>query len=88
MDQQAFNILAIPFVYFCCPETAGKNLEELDTLFCKDPTVRARLQQERQDAFDAAERKALRENGLEAPGSKVDSYSGNSKSEINNQELA
>ena len=25
--------LAVPFVYFMCPETTGKTLEEIDTLF-------------------------------------------------------
>ena len=28
-----FNFLAIPFVYFCCPETRGSSLEEIDLLF-------------------------------------------------------
>ncbi|MCJ1320768.1 hypothetical protein MMC15_006109 [Xylographa vitiligo] len=28
-----FNALAVPFVYFCCPETRGQSLEEIDLLF-------------------------------------------------------
>jgi hypothetical protein len=27
--------LAVPFVYFLCPETTGKTLEEIDILFAK-----------------------------------------------------
>lgn len=66
---QAFNVLAIPFVYYCCPETAGQNLEELDVLYCKDEGVKRRLLQERQEAYDAAEAKAIRQAGLDEPKS-------------------
>ncbi|KAK4048331.1 hypothetical protein OIV83_004853 [Microbotryomycetes sp. JL201] len=54
----AFNVLAIPFIYFLVPETAGKNLEELDVLYCKDPVVRQRIYQERASAMAAAEKAA------------------------------
>ena len=37
--------LAAAYVYFCCPETTGKTLEELDWLFAK-PEVRARIEAE------------------------------------------
>jgi hypothetical protein len=30
-----FNVLAIPFVYFCVKETKGLSLEEIDLLFAK-----------------------------------------------------
>lgn len=30
-----FNVLAIPFVYFCVKETKGLTLEEIDVLFAK-----------------------------------------------------
>lgn len=30
---------AIPFVYFLCPETTGKTLEEIDLIFAK-PEIR------------------------------------------------
>ncbi|KAI9757652.1 MAG: hypothetical protein M4579_003377 [Chaenotheca gracillima] len=28
-----FNAIAVPYVYFCCPETRGRSLEEIDLLF-------------------------------------------------------
>ncbi|USP78017.1 hypothetical protein yc1106_05291 [Curvularia clavata] len=31
-----FNWLAMPFVWFMCPETGGKSLEEIDILFAKE----------------------------------------------------
>lgn len=30
-----FNVLAIPFVYFCVKETKGLSLEEIDVLFAR-----------------------------------------------------
>ena len=37
-----FNWLAMPFVWFMCPETGGKSLEEIDVLFAKE-NVRERI---------------------------------------------
>ncbi|CAN9172310.1 unnamed protein product [Alternaria alternata] len=37
-----FNWLAMPFVWFMCPETGGKSLEEIDVLFAKED-VRERI---------------------------------------------
>lgn len=31
-----FNWIAMVFVWFMCPETTGKSLEEIDLLFAKD----------------------------------------------------
>ncbi|KAF2842057.1 sugar transporter-like protein [Patellaria atrata CBS 101060] len=31
-----FNVLAGPFVYFCCPETRGRSLEEIDLIFMSE----------------------------------------------------
>lgn len=38
--------LAAAYVYFLCPETTGKTLEEIDALFARTPEVRARLEEE------------------------------------------
>lgn len=38
--------LAAAYVYFLCPETTGKTLEEVDALFARTPEVRARLEEE------------------------------------------
>lgn len=35
--------LAAAYVYFLCPETTGKTLEEIDVLFARSPEVRERL---------------------------------------------
>ena len=37
-----FNWLAMPFVWFMCPESGGKSLEEIDVLFAKED-VRERI---------------------------------------------
>ncbi|KAF2458811.1 sugar transporter-like protein [Lineolata rhizophorae] len=31
-----FNVIAFPYVYFCCPETRGRTLEEIDLIFMSD----------------------------------------------------
>lgn len=41
--------LAAAYVYFLCPETTGKTLEEVDALFARTPEVRARLELERRE---------------------------------------
>ncbi|TIA10723.1 putative sugar transporter STL1 [Aureobasidium pullulans] len=38
--------LAAAYVYFLCPETTGKTLEEIDALFARSPEVRERLERE------------------------------------------
>ncbi|KAK4936051.1 hypothetical protein LTR10_023001 [Elasticomyces elasticus] len=37
--------LAAAYVYFLCPETTGKTLEEIDELFARSPEVRERLRE-------------------------------------------
>ncbi|RFU26082.1 hypothetical protein B7463_g10251, partial [Scytalidium lignicola] len=41
-----FNAIGVAFVYFMCPETTGKTLEEIDTLFAKEPALVARIPHE------------------------------------------
>lgn len=36
--------LAAAYVYFLCPETTGRTLEEVDALFAKNPEYVARMQ--------------------------------------------
>ncbi|KAJ9643591.1 hypothetical protein H2199_004270 [Coniosporium tulheliwenetii] len=31
-----FSIAAVPYVYFCCPETRGRSLEEIDLIFMSE----------------------------------------------------
>lgn len=38
--------LAAAYVYFLCPETTGKTLEEIDVLFARSPEVRERLEKQ------------------------------------------
>ncbi len=38
--------LAIPFVYFLCPETTGKALEEIDLLFAREDMRSGSLDEE------------------------------------------
>ncbi|KAL4863425.1 hypothetical protein BDV12DRAFT_189688 [Aspergillus spectabilis] len=38
-----FNVVAIVFVYFMCPDPTGKTLEEIDQLFARDQTILDRL---------------------------------------------
>ncbi|KAH7374231.1 putative sugar transporter STL1 [Cadophora sp. MPI-SDFR-AT-0126] len=38
--------IAAAYVYFLCPETTGKTLEEIDILFARSPEVRERLEQQ------------------------------------------
>jgi len=68
----AFNALAIPFVYFCCPETKGKTLEEIDVLFCK-PDVRERILAERAELRSQSDARAAARLGV-AADVKTDSF--------------
>lgn len=36
--------LSAAYVWYYCPETTGRTLEEIDVLFAKSPEVRARLE--------------------------------------------
>lgn len=38
--------LSAAYVYFCCPETTGKTLEELDMLFARSQSTRDRIFEE------------------------------------------
>ncbi|KAJ5987925.1 hypothetical protein N7481_003135 [Penicillium waksmanii] len=40
-----FNVIAVIFVYFMCPDPTGKTLEEIDQLFAKDGALLDRLSQ-------------------------------------------
>ncbi|CAI7599977.1 unnamed protein product [Penicillium pancosmium] len=40
-----FNVIAVIFVYFMCPDPTGKTLEEIDQLFAKDGALLDRLNQ-------------------------------------------
>lgn len=57
-------MLAIPFVYFCCPETQGKNLEELDTLFCA-ADQKERLMLERSELMANANKTVANKLGMD-----------------------
>jgi hypothetical protein len=35
--------LAAAYVYFCCPETTGKTLEEIDALFARSQNTRDKI---------------------------------------------
>lgn len=59
-----FNVLAIPFVYYCLPETAGRNLEELDTLFCA-ADQKDRLIQERSELMANANKTVANKLGMD-----------------------
>lgn len=55
-----FNVLAIPFVYFCVKETKGLSLEEIDLLFARKEykhVLQARLRGD----HEAADKKDLQE---------------------------
>ena len=52
----AANWVAMPFVWFLCPETTGKSLEQIDLLFAK-PHVRERLLAEQSQGSSGDEKK-------------------------------
>lgn len=55
--------LAAAYVYFCCPETTGKTLEEIDVLF-------ARSQKTRDEIFEQQATRRQSYGSLESPDGK------------------
>jgi len=53
------NLVAVVFVYFLCPETGGKALEEIDWIFAKPGTFAAGEKRSvgRGNSYDAEEQK-------------------------------
>jgi hypothetical protein len=58
------TVFAIPFVYFCIPETRGLSLEELDFVFQEGPV----RQSGKRNAVEWKRRRAM-EGGLDAEAS-------------------
>ncbi|OJJ60316.1 hypothetical protein ASPSYDRAFT_1171262 [Aspergillus sydowii CBS 593.65] len=50
-----FNIIAVVFVYFMCPDPTGKTLEEIDQLFAKDDALLERLHHSATEKADVQE---------------------------------
>lgn len=66
--------LAAAYVYYCCPETTGKTLEEIDALFARSQQVRDRVVDEQ------AHRRASHTEIIEADKEKRGSVSGKRRS--------
>ncbi|KAJ9349920.1 hypothetical protein DTO280E4_8835 [Paecilomyces variotii] len=60
-----FNFIAIPFVYFACPETRGHSLEGVDLLFMKD-TIQDKEQVQTLRADEARSSSSDEENSANA----------------------
>ncbi|QIW99849.1 hypothetical protein AMS68_005367 [Peltaster fructicola] len=69
--------LAAAYVYYLCPETTGKTLEEIDVLFARSPEVRERLQNQiaqRRASFGSISGPAGRRASMVSVGEKKDTY--------------
>jgi hypothetical protein len=56
-----FNVLAIPFVYFCVKETKGLSLEEIDILFAR-PEYKHVLQARLRGDHEASDKGNVRQS--------------------------
>lgn len=67
-----FNVIAIPFVYFYCPETRGYSLEEIDLVFMSDnlkhTTAARTLQHGDTDIPPASVSRTTNESNIKAEG--------------------
>ncbi|KAL3460059.1 general substrate transporter [Aspergillus heterothallicus] len=50
-----FNVIAVLFVYFLCPDPTGKTLEEIDQIFAKEDAILQRLNHQVSEKEDVQE---------------------------------
>ncbi|KAJ9633602.1 uncharacterized protein PV06_10349 [Exophiala oligosperma] len=71
-----FNFIAIPYVYFCCPETRGRTLEEIDLIFItdtlKDTTAAKTLEHEGHESELTSELDSVNEKTIQTQEQGVD----------------